>query len=159
MYNRYRVTFTFDEILKDSRPSYKQKPLIFRVFTSGYLCTATILVAFLEHGLLISDEPVLFIITVKSYEKASKTSISRLIKLTMSEVEINSGLLISYSCRSISTSKVFETSINSLTILKSADSKFKKNYHRDMQQEYQPIKENFGLKLLEQRDSNNKIIV
>ena len=157
MYNRYRVTLTFDEILKDYRPSYKQKPLIFGVFTSGYLCTATILVAYLEHGLLISGDPALFIITVKSHKKASKNSISRLI--TMSEVEINSGLFISYSCRSISTSKVFETNINSLTILKSADSKFKKHFLRDMQQEYQPTKENFGLKLLEQRDSNNKIIV
>ena len=28
------VTFTFDEVLKHSRPNYKQEPLIFRAFTS-----------------------------------------------------------------------------------------------------------------------------
>ena len=28
------VAFTFDEVLKHSRPNYKQEPLIFRAFTS-----------------------------------------------------------------------------------------------------------------------------
>ena len=37
------VTFTFDEVLKHSRPNYKQKPLIFRAFTSKDLCPVTML--------------------------------------------------------------------------------------------------------------------
>ena len=43
------------------RPSYTQKRLIFRTFTPGDLCTATISVAYMEHRLPISDDPVLFI--------------------------------------------------------------------------------------------------
>ena len=35
------VTFTLDEVFKHSRPSYKQKLLIFRTFTSRDLCPVT----------------------------------------------------------------------------------------------------------------------
>ena len=114
------VTFTF---LKLSRPSYKQK---LRAFTSSNLCPAATLIIYLEHRLPASDDPALFIATVN--EEASKDSISRWIKLTMAE-ESNSGLFTSYSCRSVSTSKAFETNVNLQMILNSAnwsgDSTFK----------------------------------
>ena len=89
------VTFTFDEILKHSRPSYKQKPLIFKAFTSRDLFPAATLLIYLEHRLPVSHCSALFIATVKPHEKASKDSISRWIKLTMSEAGINSGLYTS----------------------------------------------------------------
>ena len=98
------VSFTFDQVHKHSRPNYKQKPLIFRAFTSRRdLCPVTILITYLEHGLPASGDPALFITTVKPHKKASKDSISRWIKL-MSETGINSGLFTIHSCRSASTS-------------------------------------------------------
>ena len=115
------VTFTFDEVLKHSRPNYKQKPLIFRAFTSKDLCPVTTLITYLEHRLPASGDPALFITTVKPHKKASKDSISRWIKLTMSEAGINYGLFASHSCRSASTSKATEANIDLQTILKSAN--------------------------------------
>ena len=79
----------------------------------------------------------------------------------MSEAGINSGLFTSHSCRSASTSKVNEANVDLKTILKSenwsGDSTFKKHYLREIQQEYQPIEENFALKLLEQWDSSKNV--
>ena len=91
------VTFTFDEVLKHSRPNHKQKPLIFRAFSSKGVCPVTTLITYLEHRLPASGDPALFITTVKPHKKASKDSISRWIKLTMSEAGINSGLCTSHS--------------------------------------------------------------
>ena len=91
------VTFTFDEVLKHSRPNYKQKPLIFKAFTSKGVCPVTTLITYLENRLPASGDPALFITTVKPHKKASKDSISRWIKLTMSEAGINSGLFASHS--------------------------------------------------------------
>ena len=71
------VNFTFDEVLKHSRPSYKQKPLILKAFTSRDLFPATTLFIYLEHRLPVSDCPPLFIATAKPHEKAPKDSISR----------------------------------------------------------------------------------
>ena len=59
------VNFTFDELLKHSRPNYKQKPLILRAFSSRNLCPVTTLISYLEHGLPVSGAPALFITTVK----------------------------------------------------------------------------------------------
>ena len=155
------VTFTFHEVLKHSRPSYKQKPLIFRAFTSRDLCPVTTLIAYMEHRLLVSSDPPLFITTVKPHKKASKDSISRWIKLTMSKARINSGLFTSHSCRSASTSKAIEVNVDLHAILKSAncsgDSTFKKHYHREIQQEYPPTEENLGLQLLEQWNSSKNV--
>ena len=94
------VSFTFDEVHKHSQPNYKQKPLIFRVFTSRDLFPVTTLITYLEHRIPVSGDPALCITTVKPHKKASKDSISRWIKLTVSEAGINSGLFTSHSCRS-----------------------------------------------------------
>ena len=59
------VTFTFDKVLKHSRPSYKQKSLIFRTINLRDFCPMTKFITHLEHRLLISDDPTLFITPVK----------------------------------------------------------------------------------------------
>ena len=64
------ITFAFDEVLKHFRPSYRQKPQIFRAFTSGHLFPVTTLIIYLEHRLLVSGDPSLFITTVKPNKKA-----------------------------------------------------------------------------------------
>ena len=87
------VTFTFDEVLKHSRPSYKQKPLIFRAFTSRDFCPVTTLITYLKHRLPVSGDLALFITTVKPHKKASKDNISLWIKLTVSEAGINLDFL------------------------------------------------------------------
>ena len=112
-------TFTLDEVLKHSRPSYKQKPLILRAFTSKDLYSVTTLITYIENRLPVSGYPGLFITTVKPHKKVSKDSISRWINLTeakfmklMSEAGINSGLFTSHSCRSTSTSNAFEANVD-----------------------------------------------
>ena len=82
------VTFTFGEVLKHSQPNYKQKPLIFRVFTSKDLCSVITLITYLEYRLPASGDPALFITTVKPQKKASKDSISWWIKLTILKQEL-----------------------------------------------------------------------
>ena len=65
-----------------------EKPLIFRAFTARDLYPGTMLITYRQS---VSGGPALFITTVKPYKKASKVSICRWIKLTMSEAGINSG--------------------------------------------------------------------
>ena len=102
------VTFTFDVVLKHSRPSYKQKPLIFRTFISWDLSPVTTLITYLDRRLPVSDDQVLFITIVKPHKKLSKKSISWWIKLTMSETGINFKLFTSHRCRLAFASKEFE---------------------------------------------------
>ena len=59
------VTLIFDEVLQHFRTSYEQKPLIFRAFTSRDLCPVTTLFTLIEYRLHVSDDPALFITTVK----------------------------------------------------------------------------------------------
>ena len=97
------VTFDFDEVLKHSPLNYKQKPLIFRAFTSKDLCPVTTLITCLEHRLLASGDPALFITTVEPHKKASKNSLS---VDKMSKAGISSGLFTSHSCRSALQAKL-----------------------------------------------------
>ena len=158
------VILTFGEVLKHSWPSYKQKPPIFRAFTSRDLCPVTTLITYLEQRLPVSGDPALFIITAKSHKEASKDSIFRWIKLTMFEAGINSGLFTSRSCRSASTSKAIEANVDLQTILKSAngsgDLTFKKHYLKEIKQEENlkiVLEENFCWKQLEQWDSSKNV--
>ena len=77
----------------------------------------------------------------------------------MSKAGVNFGLFTSHSSRSAATSKAFDAHVDLETILKlanwSGDSTFKKHCLREIQQKYQPIKGNFGLKLLEWDSSKN----
>ena len=87
-------------LMKSSRTldlicTYKQKPLIFRIFTSSNLCLVTMLITHLEHRPVSAGDPALFITTAKPHKKASEDSISWWIKLTMSDAGINSGLFTS----------------------------------------------------------------
>ena len=92
------VTFDFDEVLEHSPLNYKQKPLIFRAFTSKDLCPVTTLITCLEQRLLASGDPALFITTVEPHKKASKNSISK--------AGFSSGHFTSHSCRSALQAKL-----------------------------------------------------
>ena len=47
------VTFFFDKYMKNTRPNYKQKPLVFRAITLGRLCPVTTMVAFFSCRILM----------------------------------------------------------------------------------------------------------
>ena len=148
-------TFVFDSVLKHSRPSFNDKPLIFREFSdNSSLCPVYLITRYLEGRLTKSLLESLFITTTKPYKQASSSdTIARWIKETMSASGIDTGKFKTHSCRAASTSAASMRGVSLTTIIKSAswsnDSTFKKYYLREIEEIYNKVEENFGTKLLE----------
>ena len=116
-------TFIFDELLKYSRPSYHEKPLVFRAFPENpKLCPVTTLKQYSSIRLFCSSDTVLLITSVPLYKGVSSDTIEPWIKKTMEDSGINSGIFSSHSCQSISTSKLLASGVSVSTILEYASS-------------------------------------
>ena len=86
-------TFVFDDVLKHSRPSFKEKPLVFRAFPEiPKLCPVYTLMQYLVIRLSRSSDTALFLTTVRPYKGASSDTIAHWIKNTIQEAGINTGL-------------------------------------------------------------------
>ena len=132
-------TFVFDDALKHSRPSFKEKPLVFRAFPQNpKLCPASTLIQYLDIKLSRSSDTALFLTTVNPYKGGSIDTIARWINNTVQEAGINIGLFSPYSCRSAATSKANASGTSITIILQSASwsrtSTFKKCSLRDLYQ-------------------------
>ena len=102
----------FDDTLKHSCSSYKEKLLSFRTFPQNpKLCPVPALIQYLDIRLLRSS--VLFITTVTPFKRASSDASDRCIKHTMHEAGIYTSLFSPHSCRSAVTSKVIEKILES----------------------------------------------
>ena len=94
-------TFVFDDVLKHSRPCFKEKPLVFRAFPQNpKLCPVSTLIQYLDIRLSRSSDTALFLTTVRPYKGASSDTIARWIKNTMQEAGINTSLFSPHSCTS-----------------------------------------------------------
>ena len=147
-------TFVFDDALKHSRPSFKEKPLVFRAcIQNPKLCPVSIFIQHLNIWLSVSSDTAFFKTTGRPYKGASSDTIARWIKNTMQEAGNNTGLFSPHNCRSTATSKADASSTSITTILQSASwsrtSTFKKFYLKYIQQVYpNPNNEdNFGKNL------------
>ena len=120
-------TFVFDDVLKHSRPSFKEKSKHF-IKIRNYT------------RLSRSSNTALFLTIVRPYKGTSSDTIARQIKNTMQEAGNNAGLFSPHSFRSAATSKVEASGTSITTILQSASwsrtSTFKKVYLNDIQQVY-----------------------
>ena len=130
--------FIFDDVLKHSRPSFKEKPLVFRAFSQKpKFCPISTLIQYLDIRLSRWSDTALFLTTVKPYKGASRDTIACWIKNTMQETGINTALFSPHSCRSAATSKVNASGTSITTILQSPGwsrtSTFKKFYLMDIQ--------------------------
>ena len=86
-------TFVFDDVLKHSRPSFKEKPLVFRAFPQNpKLCPVSTLIQYLDIRLSRSSDTALFLTTVRPYKGASSDTIARWIKSTTQAAGVNTGL-------------------------------------------------------------------
>ena len=116
-----KCIFVFDDVLKHSGQSFKEKPLVFRVFLQNpKLCPVSTLVQYLDIRLSRSYDTALFLITVMPYKGASSDTIALWIKNTMQETETNTGLFSPHSCRLAATSNVDASGTSITTILQSA---------------------------------------
>ena len=76
-------TFVFDDVLKHTRPSFKEKPLVFRRFPQNpKLYPVSTLIQYLNIRLPRSSDTALFLTTVRPYKGASSDTIARWIKNT-----------------------------------------------------------------------------
>ena len=148
-------TFVSDVVLKHSRPSFKEKPLVFSAFTQNpKLCPASILIQYLDIRLSRSSDTALFLTTVTPYKGVSSDTIAHWIKNTMQEAGINTGIFPPHSCRSDVTSKADASGTSFTTTLQSASWSrtytFKKFYLKEIQQVYPNTnnEDNFGRNLL-----------
>ena len=86
-------TLVFDDVLKQSRPSFKEKRLVFRAFSQNpKLCVVSTLVQYLNIRLSWSPDTALFLTTVRLYKGASSDTIARWMKNTVQEPGINIDL-------------------------------------------------------------------
>lgn len=66
-------SFTFDEVLKHSRPNYCRKPLVFRAYPEcPSLCLVATLLKYLQVRLSRSSDPRIFIATLPPYREEFK---------------------------------------------------------------------------------------
>ena len=111
-------TFVFDDVLKHSRPSFKEKSLVFRAFLQNpKLCPVSTLIQYLDIRLSRSSDTTM----VRSYKGPSSDTIGRWIKNTMQKAGISTGLFSPHSCRSATTSKADTSGTSITTILQSAN--------------------------------------
>ena len=151
-----------NKVLKHSRPSFKEKPLVFRAFPQNpKLCPVSTLIQYLDIRLSRSSDTALFLTTVRPYKGASGDTFASWIKNTRQQAGINTGLYSPHSCRSAATSKANASGTSITTILQSASwsrtSTFKIFYLKDIQQVYSnPNNEdNFGRNLLYVHSNNS----
>ena len=97
-------TFVFDEVLKHSRPGFKDGPMTFRVFPDYHICPVHTLKQYLDMRLPRSSEDALFLTTTQPYRGVSSDTIARWIKTMMQLAGIDTGLFGAHSCRAASTS-------------------------------------------------------
>ena len=145
MYLTYdECTFIFDELLKQSRPSYQEKLLVFPYFPENpKQCQVTTLRQYLYIRSLHSSDTALLITTVPPYKRVSSDTITRWINKTTEDAGINSHIFSSHRCQSDSTSKALASGISVSTILEFAswftDSTFKTLFERNIRSLYGPI--------------------
>ena len=146
--------FVFDEVLKHSRSKYCQKPSIFRAYPEcPELCPVQNLLNYLDIRLTSSSDAALFNSTTKPFKPVSRDTITRWIKNTMKEANIDTGLFTAHTCRSASKSKAKLAGLNIKTMLNSANwtknNIFKRRYFKEIQENYQTDHSKFGMELLD----------
>ena len=99
--------------IKTPRPKYCQKPLIFKEYPEcSELWPVKNLVNYLDIWLRRSSYPALFIFTTKPFKLVSRDAITRWIKNTVKEANIDTSLFTAHTCRSASTSKAKVAGLN-----------------------------------------------
>ena len=113
-------TFVFDDVLKHSRLSFKEKPLVFRRFPQNpKLWPVSILIQYLDMRLPRSFDTVLSLTTARPCKGASSDTIAYWIKNTVQKAEIDTGLFSPNSFKSVATSKSDVSGTSITTILRS----------------------------------------
>ena len=144
-------SFTFDQVIKHSRPGFNTQPLIFRAFPQDIqLCPVYHTKLYLTYRLNVCSDLGFFATTIQPYHAASTATISRWIKETLGEAGINTGKFTAHSCRSASTTAAEFLGIDIITIRKAAgwsqENTFIRHYRKEI--EFSENK-NFGYSLLE----------
>ena len=147
-------TFIFDENLKHSRPNFRTDPLTFISYPhEPTLCPVKTIWAYMEMRGPLSDDPHLFITTVKPYRCPKPETISGWVKTLLGWAGVNTDLYTGHSVRAASTSAAAKGGVGIMTILKSASwskvDTFKKYYFKQLEEVYDLEKPNFGSQLLE----------
>lgn len=149
-----KCTFFVDKLLKHSRPGMHLKPIELRAYSPDpNLCVVLCLKAYLKITADIrQNETALFLTYQKPHKAASKDTISRWIKTTLTLAGIDTNIYGAHSTRSASTSAAARQGLPTIAILQSAgwcsNKTFEKFYNMELEQP------NFGEKLLDNFDAD-----
>ena len=154
--NEEECTFTFDHVLKATRPNFNAKPMTFRAYPiCPSLCPVRTIWRYLEIRKELSNDPQLFISIKKTkggYKGVSSDTIARWVKEMLGICGIDSGRYTAHSCRSASTSSALFKGISIMTIIKSASwsnvDTFRKHYLKEISSVYELDRPNFGEEML-----------
>ena len=144
--------FTFDKVLKHTRPNFNTDPIVYRAYPyDKSLCPVQNTKDYLTYRLNISSDLGLFTTSTKPHNAASDATIARWVKETLSEAGINTGKFGAHSCRSAATSAADFAGIEMSTIAKAAGwsgtSTFYNHYKKDVM--FFRKEQNFGYSLLQ----------
>ena len=120
--NKYVVKFRFGDLLKQSRPGFQLNEIVVKAFVPDRrLCLVTVLLEYLKRTASFRNGVTqLFMTTVKPHHAATKQTLSKWIKNTLSLAGINMGVFTPHSVRSASTSAADSANIPLNTILQTA---------------------------------------
>lgn len=152
------IHINVQSLLKTSRPGVHLKPIDIPAFHEDKnLCVVTVLQEYIQRSATMRKSSHLFINCVKPYQKVSKATLSRWVKLVLKLAGIDVSIFKSHSVRSASTSAALCNSASIETIMKTAgwskESTFRKFYDKPVSiQEYD---DNFSIKVLRSRSQEN----
>ena len=101
-----RVEFNINSLMKQSRPSYHIKPLVFLKYDKCTLCPVVTLQSYLQITKGLRTCTALFISTQKPHKAVSRDTISRWLKSMLCNAGIDTSVYKGHSTRSSCTSKV-----------------------------------------------------
>ena len=134
-----KCTFFLDKLLKHSKPGTHLKPIEFRAYPPDpKLCVVLCLKAYLKVTAdLRLNETALFVTCQKPHKAASRDTISRWIKTTLTLAGIDTNMYGAHSTRSASTSAAARQGLPTTTIIHSAgwcsNNTFQKFYNMQLE--------------------------
>ena len=99
-----RITFTVTELMKQSRPGYRNPRIVLNSYTDSDLCVVTYLLAYIQRTASLRSSLSLFVSFRKPYLSVSKATLARWLKCVMKTAGIDVDIFKPHSIRSASTS-------------------------------------------------------
>ena len=147
---KHVVKIRFGDILKTSRPGFQQSEISLKAYAPDRrLCIVTVLQEYMSRTKKLrgGEKSQLLVSYQKPFEPVSRDTVSRWVKIVMSEAGIDTRIFTPHSMRSASVSAASRAKVPLETILATAgwnkDSTFRKYYDKPL------VRQDYSTKVIE----------